>query len=193
MKKLKSLMGIAILGLLSAISYAENNKDKTLMEKVKTTTYDIMDKETVTLDFDTNSSVVSEGMKTSIRALVDAAKKEGRITKVFVASWADRSLPMDSSEKLSDGDKNLAKDRADNVKKVLASIGMKDVEIYNMAEQPSWLGRTFRTDDAQVKQSMKGKSVNDHEMTELGRKLDDKGGVGKVVVAVVRRGATNAM
>ncbi len=195
MKKMKLLIGALVFAGLP-VAYGESQtvkNQKPLMQKAKAAAYDFLDKDTVSIEFDKNSSVVTESMKTSIHALLDAIMKDGKVEKVYVASWADRSLPADSSDKLSDGDKTLAKDRAENVKMILDARGINDVKIFNMAEQPSWLGKTFKSNDAEVKETMKGQHVGDQDMRALGKKLEDHGGLSQVVIAVARKSTAKNM
>lgn len=156
------------------------------MEKVRTAIYDVLDTDTVALGFSKGAATVDEGMKQKVRALLQAVKKNAQVDKIFLASWADQKLPADSKQDLTEAEQDLAAQRAENLEKFLDAEGYDDVDVLNMARQASWMGKTLGTDDAQVKESMKGHAVSDGDMRALAKKLESKGGAGKLVVAVVR-------
>src|SRR5690606_38329831 len=107
---------------------------------------------------------------------------------VVVAAWSDREFPESKDKTLSDADRKLADKRAESVKTALRNMGLAKIETHSMAEHPGWLARTFNTKDAQLKGEGKVKNSDDLVVAELGKKLREEGGPGKVVVFLRRAG-----
>jgi hypothetical protein len=174
------LTSVATLGWGTA--FAENNTVKKMQTKV----YDLMDKDITTIRFEKGSTNLTENEKNSLKAVVQAVRDDSDIEKVIVASWADENLPKSTDTKLSKEAKDLADKRNDNIKKVLKDLGAKDVETHSMAEQPTWIGKTFGTEDAQIKESLAGKNVKETEPKNIANVLENRGGASKAVVIVKR-------
>ncbi|MGE0173977.1 MAG: OmpA family protein [Oligoflexales bacterium] len=170
-----------VTSLLAGTSYAAG------LETVQQKVYDLMDKDISSITFSKGDASLSASEKTSLRSVVNAVRDDDNIDKIIVATWADEQLPTNRKIELSKSAKDLAEKRGDNVKDVLKELGASDVEIHSMAEQPLWIEKVFGTDDAQVKDSLAGKKVDDREPRKIAEILADKGGASKAVVIVKRK------
>lgn len=190
-----NLIAVALTTALTAgAAYAESASSavKGAVQNVKTELFDIMNKETVTVNFKDGSSVVDQGEVNDLKALLTSNKREGKIDSLIIAAWSDKDYPAGQGETLSDADRKLADQRADAVKKTLTSLGAGKVDSYSMAEHPSWIAKTFNTQDAKVKGEGAVKDADDNLTAQIGKQLKDKGGPGTVVVLVRREGDYSA-
>lgn len=197
-KKIMIVPGLLALALTSPLVAASGDASQALeaaKEKVtaavddaKTKIFQWLDKEHVTLNFKTGSTTLPQNEIDELKTLVDASKNKAAIEKVIVATWSDKEYPAGSGEKLSDADRKLAEQRADTIKKALSSLGVAKVETFSMAEHPSWIAKTFNTEQAKVKGQGEVKSADDALASEIGKKLRENGGPGTAVVLVRRAG-----
>ena len=103
-------------------------------------------------------------------------------------AWADREYPQKKGKDLSKGERDLAVARADHVAKVLKGFGVSKIEMHSMAEHPSWIAKTFNTDDAKLKGEGKTNALDDAAIERIGRQIRLKGGPSTAVVMVRREG-----
>ncbi|MGE0171893.1 MAG: hypothetical protein AB7T49_03875 [Oligoflexales bacterium] len=169
---------IAVVG--SGNAFAET------VRKLETKAYDLMDKDITAIKFEKGNTQLSESEKASLKSVVEAVRGDSDIDKIIVASWSDESLPKNQKVDLSKTSRDLAEKRGEQVKTVLKDLGARDVEIYSMAKQPSWIGKTFGSEEAKVKESMEGKKVEDREPKTIAQVLEEKGGPSKAVIIVKR-------
>jgi len=101
-----------------------------------------------------------------------------------VAAWADDKMP--SGGKLSDAQVDLAEKRADAIEDMLEKMGNKNIDTYNMAKDATWIGKDFETQNAEVKEALKGKPADDANANRIAQLLESKGGVSKAVVIIKR-------
>jgi hypothetical protein len=191
MKNVSKLVLSVVAGFALATLplYAEGEIQKAadeVTDSVKTTFYDVMDKDITTVDFEKGSAVLSEAEKSDLKAMVAAVKSDTTINNVIVAAWSDEEYPKTKGEKLSQAEQDLANKRATNVEAELKTLGLNKIETHSMAENPGWLARTFSTKDATLKGEGRGRNASDKEVMKIGQDLRDKGGPGKVVVFIRR-------
>ena len=179
-----SLKLMMALGLTAgSVAFAETTP-KEIAEKVQAKVYELLDKNISTITFTEGSSNLSDTEQSSLKALVTAAKANGIVDKFVVASWSDQEYPTGKDAKLSSKQRDLADKRNDAIKRVLKAADANDVDTFTMAERPTWIGKTFNTEDAQIKGAGKANDMEEAQVTSIGRRLRDKGGPGKSVVVV---------
>jgi hypothetical protein len=160
----------------------------TATQELKTKFYEILDKDTVAVDFKNKSSALTDDERKNIEAVVNAVRSDSKVSSVIAAGWADKEYPANKGQSLAQSERNLANARTAAVKDALKKIGIDTVEAHSMAEQPSWIGKLFNTKDAVVKGDGTVDNANDKLTADLGRILKENGGPGKVVVIVRREG-----
>jgi hypothetical protein len=165
---------------------AENaaNKVEQAVENLKQETYDLVDKDITSVSFSKGSHKLSKSDLSTIRAMYKAVLSDSTVEKVIVAAWADDKMP--SGTKLSDAQVDLAEKRADAIKDVLKKMGNKNVDTYNMAKDATWIGKVFETQNAEIKEAMKGTPADDANANRIAELLESKGGVSKAVVIIKR-------
>jgi hypothetical protein len=165
---------------------AENaaNKVEQAVENLKQETYDLVDKDITSVSFSKGSHKLSKSDLSTIRAMYKAVLSDNTVDKVIVAAWADDKMP--SGTKLSDAQVDLAEKRADAIKDVLKKMGNKNVDTYNMAKDATWIGKVFETQNAEIKEAMKGSPADDANANRIAELLESKGGVSKAVVIIKR-------
>ncbi|RYZ55907.1 MAG: hypothetical protein EOP07_13370 [Proteobacteria bacterium] len=186
-------MSIAKPLLLSLIFIAANAKSETVknsvnsaLESAQTKLYDLVDKDMTTVNFAKGGSALSEAELRNIRAVYKSVLADTQVSRVIVAAWSDRE-GIKSGVKLPPAQVNLAQKRAEAVKRILAEMSDKPIDSYNMAEDASWIEKTFRTKDAKVKEEVKSPGITpDGNVQSLAANLESKGGPGKTVVIVQR-------
>lgn len=107
----------------------------------------------VEIEFNPGSSVLSESAKTSLNAIMEQARQDGKIDEVIVLSWADQEYPSANVKKLSKPQTELAENRNKAVENYVKTIRRVDVDTYNMAAQPNALSKWFNTTDNKLKKS----------------------------------------
>ena len=177
-----------ILGALLTNGAMAETTVQGVIQGAKTKVFDAFDKESVTVDFATGSAEVTVAEQKDLTALIAAAKSDGKIQAVVVASWSDAEYPATKGESLPQAAKDLAAARNANLTRVIKTLGVTTIQSYAMTEQPSWIAKTFNTQDAKVKGEGEIKDAEDHLAAEIGKSLRDKGGPGKAVVLVRREG-----
>ena len=163
-----------------------------VIEDIKTKSYEIIGKDTVTASFSPGSAELTESDRKNISAVVAAVRNNAVIESAIVAGWADHEYPATKGQQLGKSERELANARIEKVKNVLFDLGIKPVEAHSMAEKPTMLGSLFNTEDSKLKGVGKIRNVEDEQTAAIGRILRDNGGPGKVVVIVRRKGDKTA-
>jgi hypothetical protein len=101
------------------------------------------------VEFRKDRSDLSEETKNNIRNFITKARAAEKIDDVYVAAWADRARVGDKS--LSDGERKLAKDRAENIEKLIEDEYRLDVNTINMAKRSDFWDELFHPEEARVK------------------------------------------
>jgi hypothetical protein len=185
---MKLFISTAILGAaLSTTALAEGTVSNA-MQDAKTKVFEAFHKESLTIDFSSGSAEISASEQKDLAALIQAAKNDGAIKQVVVASWSDSEYPATKGEELSKAARDLADARNANLSKAIKALGVTSVETYAMTAQPNWIQKTFNTDAAKVKGDGEVKDAEEHLATQIGKTLRDKGGPGKAVVLIRREG-----
>jgi hypothetical protein len=184
----KSVLAMLALGsAFAAPAFAED--DKSLTEEVKTAVYELLDKDMISVKFDTNSSTLSDGERASLKALVEKLRNEKDVEKFIVAAWSDKDYPNGANEKLTNAEEKLAEKRKEAVQAALKDFGVDNVDAYSMAERPSWLAKVFNAPAAKIKgegRTIGDKDAEDVMIEQLGQRLRAKGGPGMAVVIAKR-------
>jgi hypothetical protein len=145
-----------------------------------------------TVKFEKGSATLTDTERRTLRAMITAVRDDTKIENIIIAAWSDSQYPAKEGSKLSDADIKLASQRAENVKTVLTELGASDIKIYSMAEHPSWIAKTFRTEEAKVKLSLNGKHIEDRKAEVIAQTLQSEGGPSSVVVIVKRATSVSA-
>ncbi len=183
------------LGLLNPTLFAEEGKVEKAaenaaakveqaVEDLKQETFDLVDKDITGVSFAKGSHKLSKSDLSTIRAMYKAVLTDDTVDKVIVAAWGDDKMP--SGGKLSDAQVDLADRRVDAIKNVLKKMGNKNIDTYNMAKDASWIGKVFETQNAEIKEALKGKPADDANANRIAQLLESKGGVSKAVVIIKR-------
>jgi len=192
MKNLKMHFGSAILSVLVGGSvYAADTTPKTSStlnqgssDAVIVEYYGVvlerLEKDTVDFSFPKGSADLTAQQKASLDTMVPTINSDKNIERVIVVAWSDKPYPSAKGQKLSDAERKLAEKRAENIQKYLKDKNVSNVDVFNMAEQPTWIAKTFHTDDAQYKganDKMDGKAEE-----KIRNVIESKGGPSKAIV-----------
>jgi hypothetical protein len=183
------------LGLLSPALYGEEgkiekaaenaaNKVEQAVENLRQEVYDLVDKDITAVSFSKGSHKLSKSDASSLRAMYKAVLTDDTVDKVIIAAWADDKMP--TGGKLSDAQVDLAEKRADAIEDLLKKMGNKNIDTYNMAKDATWIGKVFETQNAEIKEALKGKPADDANANRIAQLLESKGGVSKAVVIIKR-------
>lgn len=178
----KTAIVAASLVFTTPLTFADTKNG--VMEKVKTEVYDFMDKNSLVLNFDNNEIALSDSEKTSIRSLVKSVRDDSKVSKIIVAAWSDYTYPLNGNNSLTVTAKEIAEQRAEEVRKVLAELGSDNIEVIEMVDKPSWLSSFMGTDEAEIKNALHGKTIENRTNATIADMLASKGGPSKVVVMV---------
>jgi outer membrane protein OmpA-like peptidoglycan-associated protein len=160
------------------------NKVEQAVQDLKTAGYDLVDKDVTAISFSKGSHKLSKSDVSTLNAMYKAVLSDNTVDKVIVAAWADEKMP--AGGKLSDAQVDLAEKRADAIEDALEKMGNKDVDTYNMAKDASWIGKVFETQNAEIKEAVKGQPSDDANANRIAQLLESKGGVSKAVVIIKR-------
>lgn len=165
---------------------AENaaNKVEQAVENLRQEVYDLVDKDITAVSFNKGSHKLSKSDASTLRAMYKAVLTDDTVEKVIIAAWADDKMP--TGGKLSDAQVDLAEKRADAIEDVLKKMGNKNIDTYNMAKDATWIGKVFETQNAEIKEALKGKPADDANANRIAQLLESKGGVSKAVVIIKR-------
>jgi hypothetical protein len=178
------LLGALFAAKAMAAEAPASDVSKTI-EDAETKLYDLMDKDVNSVSFVKGGFALSDSEQRSLRAVYKSVLMDDSVKTVIIAAWADHQ-GVQAGEKLSDAQISLAEKRAEAVKKALAGAGAKSFALHNMAKDATWISKTFKTEDAAVKDALKKGSSKNPEANSVARLLEDKGGAGKAVVIVER-------
>ena len=185
----KSLVSVVLL--LSPFASFQTASAGEVLQTMQTKLYDLMDKDITTVNFGKGRSQLSEAEVRNIRAVYQSVLDDTSVSGVIVAAWSDQTEIKDG-KKLLPAQLAVAQKRTDAVKRILTDLGSKNVLTYVMGQDASWIDKTFRTDDAKVKEVIQNPSkANDSNNLSIAKTLEDKGGPGKAVV-IVQRNSTHA-
>lgn len=175
--------------LLSPYAQAGTMKSSvnSAIESAQTSLYDLVDKDMTTVNFARGGFALSEAELRNIRAVYKSVLADAQVSRIIVAAWPDRE-GIQKDEKLPEAQVSLAQKRAEAIKKVLREMSDRTIESYNMAEDASWIEKTFRTKDARVKEALTSpEASNDAAAKSLAATLEAKGGPGRALVIIQRQ------
>ncbi len=179
---LKSI--ITAFSLLIAVSGTNFALAQIMIEKQEARTvgptYQAIAKDVLTIKFDENSDTLSDS---SLTALSNFVKETGSVAKVdryLVAAWADKDYP--AKGKLSSGQRKLASNRADHIKKALEASGAANVDTFEMTQGPNWIQRALSTETAEIKGKGLSASENQKHLKETGQRFRNHGGPRTAVI-----------
>lgn len=113
------------------------------------------------------------------KAMRDAAQT-GAVNEVRIVSWADNEYPSTYTKKLPPRQRELANERAEEIKRSLESFNDVSVKTYNMAERPGALQSLLSSSDYKMKSSLEKAGVPN---THTGVKIPSF--AGKAIVMVM--------
>jgi hypothetical protein len=178
------LYRIAIAALMTFAAPAWAQTSQPTIGDSATDVYKILAKDMTSVTFPKGSDNLSKTDKDHLATLARETNQDATVDKLIVASWSDKEYPAQKDAKLDSADRRLADQRADAVKKALKDAGAKSVETFSMADHPSWLAKTFNTENAKLKGERKVKSTDDEIIADLGRQIRAKGGPSTAVIIV---------
>jgi uncharacterized membrane protein YtjA (UPF0391 family) len=162
-----TMMGLAFLAMAGAAISGCNSAEKRVDQALSTPSSET---ETASgqqgavavteVNFDQGSFVLTEGARAALKDLVDKTRSTKTIDDVKVLAWADTAYPADKNAELPRAQRDLADKRATAIADYISkSLGVKDVEKYNMASRPSTVAKWFDTDDAETKRAFESAGV----------------------------------
>jgi len=169
----------------NATNKAENKLDVGKENNAAAAAYELAEGDITTVSFNKGSTKLTDAEKNSLRTAYQSVVSDTKVERVIIAAWADQPMPG-NEKKLSKKQVDLADKRADAIKAVLKDMGNKNIDTYNMAKDASWIGKVFETQNAEIKEAMKGKPADDANANRIAQLLETKGGVSKAVVIVKR-------
>jgi outer membrane protein OmpA-like peptidoglycan-associated protein len=111
--------------------------------------------------FQKGSNELTPTSKEKLKDLTKKAMKQGKIDSIKVISWSDKEYPAKAKGSLSDTDKNLAKNRNEEIKNYLKNLFKNNkrdedarIDQISMAEKPGWFDNLTKTDNARIKKSL---------------------------------------
>lgn len=131
-----------------------HRKNKKAEERAVQTATNVNTTEYTTITFDKGQKELSEMNKHHLRQLAEKAEADGRkIDEVKVLAWGDKEYSLEKSA--TKAEVNLAKTRADNVKKYLSTNLATDPDIdeVNMAKKPNMWDEMVRSDEYKTKEA----------------------------------------
>jgi outer membrane protein OmpA-like peptidoglycan-associated protein len=158
---------------------------KKVFEGGKKAFLDMIDQDSVTVNFDRGSASLSDAEKAALRAAVTAARSDAKLKRVVVAAWSDSDLPRSNDVKLSAAERKLADKRGEQIHTYLKTLDVGKIATYSMAEHANWFQRMFKTDEAEIKKSMQGLEINNETERMLADKLVAKGGPSRAAVIII--------
>jgi hypothetical protein len=101
------------------------------------------------IEFNKGQRSLNEDQKSKLRVFINTIRTSNTIDHVKVATWSDKPLPRKS--KLSKTDRELAAARSKSIENYMQdTLGVDDVETFNMAEHSNWLARHIRSTDTEL-------------------------------------------
>lgn len=166
-----------------AVAQAETSTSKNDL-KVSSAKYHNKISENTVLEFAQGQSSLSLLDQQKLSDLVKTAKAKGEITKIEMAVWSDKELPIKGD--LSKADIKLANQRAEHIKEILKKdFGhTRHVRIFNMAEGSHWVASVFHTSEAELDSAF-GKRGKDTIKREDFQIIKNEGAPSKAVVIMV--------
>lgn len=191
--KVIQILAIAGFSTVTVGAYAE---DASTMQSVQSAAqqmyYEITGKDSTVINFEKASAILSDAGRNELTALLNAVRDTSPIKEILIVSYSDLDYPQGKKGDLPAKSRQLAKDRAEAVKKRLEELGAKDIQVHNMAEKATWYEKLWVSTDAQVKSEAKEKKsstdTDDSFYQILGQSLKKSGGPGKVVVVIRHQG-----
>ncbi len=183
-------IGAHFFALSALASDSETKADtRKAEESVHVKTPNISSKNVLEISFKKGSADISEADRVKLRSLIKKSQQDGKISKVVVATYADKAFRDTKNNTYTDAEKDLAKKRADILEKALEEAGANNVDTYNMAEKTTWFEKNLNLEDAKVKQAAKGseptqKDSEDRRLAAIGKTLKKEGGASRAVIIV---------
>ena len=151
-------MAMATVSLVFAVGCSSDAKKKSHEDKVKKTAIsrELPSEHYTSLSFDPGETRLSSMDRNNLESLVSKVKESGReIDDVKILTWADKEYSK--KDQANNSEIILARQRAESIKNYLQQglMELKDVDYYNMAQNPAPLGRFFKTSEDKVKKTFK--------------------------------------
>lgn len=108
----------------------------------------------VEIKFAPGSASLSQHAKISLNAVIEQAKRDGKVEELIVLSWSDEEYPSKKLKKLPRVQRELAEKRNKAIESFVKETRSVDVDTYNMAEQPHAISKWFNTADSRLKNSL---------------------------------------
>ena len=159
---LKNKLSILILSFITFTSLAQtvrsskefltsNDEANSIMNA---TTVDENRKNLFEINYEPNSSVLSEKSKATLQSALEKLNAKDKNAELIVLSWSDKEYPSTNVKKLSKTERALADQRNKAIEKYLTTNNRIKIETYNMAEKPNLVEKWFNTTDNKLKNSL---------------------------------------
>ena len=115
----------------------------------------------VQINFDKESSKLTDSSKVAIDQLITKALLSGKIDELLVLSWSDYDYPNTEKKELSRSQEDLAAKRNSSIEDYIDQSRDLDVDTYNMAERPNYMFSWINSSDSRVKQSFQKSEIGE--------------------------------
>lgn len=107
------------------------------------------------ISFKKGASRLSDSMKMKLQVMIGNAERSGNIEAVHTISWADEEYPSSNTKKLSQKERDLVKNRNEELEKFFKTMPVKMKVIgHSMAERPGVFKDLWGDDDVRIKKSL---------------------------------------
>ncbi len=138
-----------------------------------------------TISFEKGSTNLNESQRTEISKLLKNFMKKGKDVDISIATWSDEPIPS-KGKSLSSAQRKIADKRSESIKAYVKQLKLDvdDYEVFNMAESPNFLARTFNTKENKVKSAVKNEAAETSLLKSKYKIIKENGDTGKSVIIV---------
>jgi hypothetical protein len=105
--------------------------------------------------FQKNSTQLTASNKAEIQKRITEAQQVGPVKNIRVLTWADSEYPSVNTKKLSKEERDLVKNRNNEIEKYLKSTTQKvNIKTYSMAERPGVIKDMLGGEGSRLKKSL---------------------------------------
>lgn len=145
---MKLLACLLVLGMIpSAFGFVTDGAKKAAIE--------LGADEVIELGFEKGTITLNDRSRQELDQLVEEAVRKGQIASVRVAVWGDREYPASKTDQVDEGQKGLARARAEAVKLYLQNgLKVPKVSVFSMMERPGIFQEMLGTKEARTKHAL---------------------------------------
>lgn len=128
--------------------------------------------------FAKGAAALTADSKKAIINVIAQARKENSFKKAILITWADREMPTEKKEELSDDQIELAKRRNDTLTSFIQGIDRNvNIDRISMAERPGGLKKMIPNEATRIQESLEEAGVPETD--------DKKNGLGKASRSII--------